>query len=167
MTLNSVPFEQFFQNIDAQLQSDTAPDVFRVDYDNLGTYAGRKQLLDLSSLLDPAVGPSFTEPMWQSVQFEGRPHGVLSDQLERAFTGGQSTQDTLAGITAGIDRALQQPRRRSPTGPGSGPSPAPRTSRARPGDAASGRPCPATRSSPPPWCCSGCSCSCRSGGRSR
>jgi multiple sugar transport system substrate-binding protein len=35
---------------------------------------------------------------------------VLSDQLERAFTGGQSTQDTLAGITAGIDRALQQPR---------------------------------------------------------
>ena len=31
---------------------------------------------------------------------------VLSDQLERAFTGGQSTPDTLAGLTAGISRAL-------------------------------------------------------------
>ena len=76
VTLNSVPFEQFFQNIDAQLQSGTAPDVFRVDYDNLGTYAGRRQLLDLSGLLGPDVGPSFTDAMWQAVQFEGRPHGV-------------------------------------------------------------------------------------------
>ena len=51
MHLNAVPYEQLFTNIDAQLQSDTAPDVFRVDYYNLGTYAGRGQLLDLSPLL--------------------------------------------------------------------------------------------------------------------
>ena len=76
VTLNAVPYEQMFPNIDAQLQSNTAPDVFRVDYDNLGTYAGRRQLLDLSSLLDPSVGPSFTDAMWRAVQFEDRPYGV-------------------------------------------------------------------------------------------
>lgn len=74
--LNAVPFEQMFPNIDAQLQSDTAPDIFRVDYDNFGTYAGREQLLDLSSLLDPSIGSSFTDAMWQAVQFEDRPYGV-------------------------------------------------------------------------------------------
>lgn len=74
--LNAVPYEQFFPNIDAQLQSDTAPDVFRVDYDNLGTYAGREQLLDLSPLLDASVGESFTDAMWQAVQFEDKPFGV-------------------------------------------------------------------------------------------
>lgn len=74
--LNAVPYEQFFPNIDAQLQSDTAPDVFRVDYDNLGTYAGRGQLLDLSDLLDGGVGEAFTPQMWKAVQSDGTPFGV-------------------------------------------------------------------------------------------
>ncbi|MEO5832563.1 MAG: sugar ABC transporter substrate-binding protein, partial [Nakamurella sp.] len=30
---------------------------------------------------------------------------VLQDQLERAFVGGQSTEDTIAGLTAGIAAA--------------------------------------------------------------
>lgn len=74
--LNAVPFEQMFPNIDAQLQSDTAPDIFRVDYDNFGTYAGRGQLLDLSTLLDPAMGAAFTDALWQAVQFDDKPYGV-------------------------------------------------------------------------------------------
>ncbi len=76
VALNAVPFEQMFPNIDAQLQSDTAPDIFRVDYDNLGTYAGRGQLLDLTDYLDGAIGDDFTESMWQAVQFDGAPHGL-------------------------------------------------------------------------------------------
>ncbi len=74
--LNAVPFQQMFQTIDAQLQSDTAPDIFRVDYDNLGTYAGRQQLLDLSPLIDSSLGASFTDAMWRAVQFEDKPYGV-------------------------------------------------------------------------------------------
>ena len=74
--LNSVPYEQFFQNVDAQLQTDTAPDVFRVDYDNLGTYAGRSQLLDLSGLLPEGTDATFTEALWQAVQYDDRPFGV-------------------------------------------------------------------------------------------
>ncbi|MFY0408644.1 ABC transporter substrate-binding protein [Solicola sp. PLA-1-18] len=74
--LNAVPYEQMFQNIDAQLQSGDAPDVFRVDYDNLGTYAGRGQLLNLQDLVDLSLGEDFTPAMWQAVQFDDAPHGV-------------------------------------------------------------------------------------------
>lgn len=76
IALNAVPYENFFTNIDAQLQSGNAPDVFRVDYDNLGTYAGRDQLLDLSPFLDPAFGDRFTPAMWRAVQNGDRPFGV-------------------------------------------------------------------------------------------
>jgi multiple sugar transport system substrate-binding protein len=76
VTLNSVPYQQMFQNIDAQLQSNTAPDIFRVDYRNFGTYAGRKQLLDLSSHVDSAIGKQFTDTMWRAVQHDGKPYGL-------------------------------------------------------------------------------------------
>lgn len=76
VALNAVPFEQMFPNIDAQLQSGNAPDLFRVDYDNLGTYAGREQLLDLTPYLDPSTGEAFTESLWQAVQFDGAPYGL-------------------------------------------------------------------------------------------
>ena len=49
MTLNAVPYEQMFTNIDAQLQAGNPPDVFRVPYYTFGAYAGRDQLLDLSA----------------------------------------------------------------------------------------------------------------------
>ena len=49
VTLNAVPYEQMFTNIDAQLQAGNPPDVFRVPYYTFGAYAGRDQLLDLSS----------------------------------------------------------------------------------------------------------------------
>ncbi|WP_309615135.1 sugar ABC transporter substrate-binding protein [Salinibacterium sp.] len=76
VTLNVVPFAQMFENIDAQLQSGTAPDIFRVDYDNLGVYSGRGQLLDLGPYIDDAVGNQFTDQMWRAVQFDGAPYGV-------------------------------------------------------------------------------------------
>ncbi|MDO9377660.1 MAG: sugar ABC transporter substrate-binding protein [Nocardioidaceae bacterium] len=76
VVLNAVPYEQMFTNIDAQLQSGEAPDLFRVDYDNLGTYAGRGQLLNLEKLVDPSLGEEFTDAMWQAVQFEDAPYGV-------------------------------------------------------------------------------------------
>ena len=39
--LNSVPYEQMFTNIDAQLQAGNPPDLFRVPYYTFGAYAGR------------------------------------------------------------------------------------------------------------------------------
>ncbi|WP_207454802.1 ABC transporter substrate-binding protein [Herbiconiux sp. SYSU D00978] len=74
VNLNVVPYEQIFRNIDAQLQSGTAPDVFRVDYGNLGVYSSQEQLLDLSDLVDN--GNDFIPAFWQAVQFDGTPFGV-------------------------------------------------------------------------------------------
>ncbi len=66
VALNSVPYEQMFTNIDAQLQAGNPPDVFRVPYYTFGGYAGRGQLLDLSSKLASDVSDRFTPAAWPS-----------------------------------------------------------------------------------------------------
>lgn len=72
--LNVVPYDQMFSNIDAQLSSGEAPDVFRVDYGNLGVYSSQGQLLDLSDRI--ADFDSFTPAFQEAVSFEGVPYGV-------------------------------------------------------------------------------------------
>ncbi|TDX77282.1 carbohydrate ABC transporter substrate-binding protein (CUT1 family) [Rathayibacter sp. PhB151] len=72
--LNVVPYDQMFSNIDAQLSSGEAPDVFRVDYGNLGVYSSQGQLLDLSDRIDEF--DSFTPAFQEAVSFEGTPYGV-------------------------------------------------------------------------------------------
>ncbi|THJ67977.1 sugar ABC transporter substrate-binding protein [Arthrobacter echini] len=74
--LDLVPYEQIFTNIDAQLQANTAPDLFRVDYGTIGAYSSQDQLLDLSSYFDAAAGEEFLPAMWQAIQFDGKPFGV-------------------------------------------------------------------------------------------
>ena len=76
VTLNSVPYAQMFTNIDAQLQADKAPDLFRVPYYTFGSYAGRGQLLDLSSHLPSDFGDRFTPAAWAAVQNKNHPFGV-------------------------------------------------------------------------------------------
>ena len=76
VTLNSVPYEQMFTNIDAQLQAGNPPDIFRVPYYTFGSYAGRGQLLDLSGQLDSDFSDRFTPQAWAAVQNEDAPFGV-------------------------------------------------------------------------------------------
>lgn len=76
VTLNAVPYEQMFTNVDAQIQSGNAPDIFRVPYYTFGSYAGRGQLLDLSSQLGSGFGDRFTPAAWAAVQNSGKPYGV-------------------------------------------------------------------------------------------
>ena len=76
VTLNSVPYAQMFTDIDAQLQAGKAPDIFRVPYYTFGSYAGRGQLLDLSSQLPSGFGDRFTPAAWAAVQNKGKPFGV-------------------------------------------------------------------------------------------
>ncbi|QHC57492.1 sugar ABC transporter substrate-binding protein [Rathayibacter sp. VKM Ac-2760] len=72
--LNAVPYDQMFSNIDAQLSSGEAPDVFRVDYGNLGVYSSQGQLLDLTDRIPEF--DSFTPAFQEAVSFEGTPYGV-------------------------------------------------------------------------------------------
>ncbi|MDT8914743.1 extracellular solute-binding protein [Amycolatopsis sp. PS_44_ISF1] len=76
VALDIAPYENFFTNIDARLQAGRPPDLFRVDYDTFGVYAGAKQLLDLSKLLPPGFGERFTPAMWQAVCVGRTPFGV-------------------------------------------------------------------------------------------
>lgn len=74
--LNVVPYEQMFSNIDAQLASGDAPDIFRVDYGNLGVYSSQDQLLDLSSYFSQEEADAFVPAMWEAVSYDGKPYGV-------------------------------------------------------------------------------------------
>ncbi|MFD6054282.1 ABC transporter substrate-binding protein [Agromyces sp. NPDC060279] len=74
--LNVVPYDQMFSNIDAQLASGDAPDIFRVDYGNLGVYSSQDQLLDLSDSFSDDEIAEFTPAMWEAVSYEGVPYGV-------------------------------------------------------------------------------------------
>jgi multiple sugar transport system substrate-binding protein len=74
--LNVVPYDQMFSNIDAQLSSGKAPDVFRVDYGNLGVYSSQGQLLDLSDSFSDDEVAAFTPAMWEAVSYKGAPYGV-------------------------------------------------------------------------------------------
>ena len=69
--LNVVPYDQMFSNIDAQLSSGDAPDIFRVDYGNLGVYSSQGQLLDLSSYFSDDEISNFVPAMWQAVSYDG------------------------------------------------------------------------------------------------
>ena len=73
--LNVVPYAQMFSGIDAKLSSGNAPDIFRVDYGNLGVYSSQDQLLDLTPYMADEE-ENFIPAMWQAVSYEGKLYGV-------------------------------------------------------------------------------------------
>ena len=76
MDLKLVPYGEMFTGIDAQLQSGTAPDIFRVDYGNLGIYSSKGVLLDLTSSLDSSLTDDLIPALRQAVTFEDKLFGV-------------------------------------------------------------------------------------------
>ncbi|MDO5736617.1 MAG: sugar ABC transporter substrate-binding protein [Propionibacteriaceae bacterium] len=97
--LNAVPYEQMFTNIDAQLQSNTAPDIFRVPYYTFGSYAGQGQLLDLKPHLSDGFSDRFTPQAWAAVQNEKTPFGVPHHTDTSAILYNKDMFDA-AGITS-------------------------------------------------------------------
>ena len=74
--LNVVPYDQMFSNIDAQLASGDAPDLFRVDYGNLGVYSSQDQLLDISNYFTQEEADAFVPALWEAVAYDGKTYGV-------------------------------------------------------------------------------------------
>lgn len=74
--LNNIPYNNFFTNIDSQLQADKAPDVFRVGYGQIGGYSSKGALLDLSSYFSSSETSAFIPAFWQAVKYQGKPYGV-------------------------------------------------------------------------------------------
>jgi multiple sugar transport system substrate-binding protein len=74
--LNVVPYDQMFSNIDAQLAAGDAPDIFRVDYGNLGVYSSQEQLLDITSYFTQDEADAFVPALWEAVSYDGAQYGV-------------------------------------------------------------------------------------------
>lgn len=76
VALNNVPFSEVQQNVDAGLQSDRAPDLFRVTYNDLGVYGGKGVLLELDDLLPQGYASGFTPALWRAVTVGGKVVGI-------------------------------------------------------------------------------------------
>jgi multiple sugar transport system substrate-binding protein len=74
--LKIVPYSEMFTGIDTQLQSGTAPDVFRVDYTTMGVYSSKGVLLDLTSSLDKELTDDLIPALLEAVSYEKKVYGV-------------------------------------------------------------------------------------------
>ena len=97
--LNVVPYAQMFTNIDAQLQSNTAPDIFRAGYGQIGGYSSQGALLDLSSYFSSSEAGAFIPAFWQAVKFDGKPYGV-PQQTDTSALVYNTKMMTDAGVTS-------------------------------------------------------------------
>ena len=71
-----LPYDQIRTVVDRRLQAHQAPDLFRVSYIDLGSYATSGALADLSGYMDASFGQAFIPALWSSVQADGKPFGV-------------------------------------------------------------------------------------------
>ncbi len=76
VTIENLPYDQIRTVVDRRLQAGQAPDLFRVSYTDVGGYAQRGVLADLSSTLDASYGEEFFPPLWAAMQADGVPVGV-------------------------------------------------------------------------------------------
>ncbi len=70
--LEVTPFGQFYQQIDTRLAGRQAPDMFRIQYQQVGRYANGRTVVDLSPYLPADYGSAFMPAMWQAVNYAGK-----------------------------------------------------------------------------------------------
>ena len=63
---------QLYQLVDTRLAGRQAPDMFRIQYQQVGRYAGAHALVDLTPHLETDYGSQFGTPFWQAVTFQSR-----------------------------------------------------------------------------------------------
>jgi len=73
--LEQISYRQRTQ-IDTLLAAGIGPDLFRLQYLDIGRYSPSGAIIDLSSYLPPNIGDQFTDPVWAAVQYRGRPHAL-------------------------------------------------------------------------------------------
>jgi multiple sugar transport system substrate-binding protein len=71
-----VPADQAYEQLDTRLAAGEAPDIARLQYQQMGKYASEGALADLSEYLDDGYGDAFTPALWQAVNYEGAPYGM-------------------------------------------------------------------------------------------
>lgn len=74
--LEVVPIGQFYQQIDTRLAGRQAPDLFRIQYPQIGKYASAKAILDLTPHLEAGYGDAFAPALWKATSFDGKPFAL-------------------------------------------------------------------------------------------
>jgi multiple sugar transport system substrate-binding protein len=93
---------QLYQLVDTRLAGRQAPDVFRIQYQQVERYASAHALVDLTPYLDQDYADQFGPAFWQAVTFQ-----------DKQFALPHHT-DTLRSVTMSI---LAQPRSRDAVQP--------------------------------------------------
>ena len=63
---------QAYQQVDTRLAGRRAPDIFRVQYQQVGRYASARAVIDLSGYVDAAYAADFGPAFWQAASFKGK-----------------------------------------------------------------------------------------------
>ncbi len=67
---------QLYQMVDTRLAGRQGPDVFRVQYQQLGRYASAHAIVDLSKYLPAGYSDAFGPAFWQAVTYKGQPYAI-------------------------------------------------------------------------------------------
>jgi multiple sugar transport system substrate-binding protein len=77
VTIEVLPYDQIRTVIDRRLQANEPPDLFRVSYTDVGSYASNGVLADLTDYLQDGFGDAFLPALWAAVLSpDGAPFGV-------------------------------------------------------------------------------------------
>ncbi len=71
-----LPYDQIRTVVDRRLQAGEPPDLFRVSYTDVGSYASSGALADLTDFMPSDFGDQFLPALWGAVLNENRPFGV-------------------------------------------------------------------------------------------
>lgn len=71
-----LPYDQIRTVVDRRLQAGEPPDLFRVSYTDVGSYATSGALADLTDYMPGDFGDQFLPALWGAVLNEDRPFGV-------------------------------------------------------------------------------------------
>jgi len=63
---------QLYQLVDTRLAGHQGPDMFRIQYQQIGRYAGSHALIDLTPYLEQGYGNQFGPAFWRAVTLQGR-----------------------------------------------------------------------------------------------
>ena len=102
-----LPYDQIRTVVDRRLQANQAPDLFRVSYTDVGSYAANGALADLSDYLDDSFGDAFLPALWAAVQADGKPIGVPhhTDTSALVYNKAHFTKAGITSVPAALNEA--------------------------------------------------------------
>jgi multiple sugar transport system substrate-binding protein len=76
VTIEVLPFNQYYQQLDTSIAGRQAPDVVRFEYQLVGRYARGAALLDLTPYLPAAYGDDFLPTFWKPLSASGGVYAI-------------------------------------------------------------------------------------------